>query len=163
MEWLLSTFQSSSAILLRHILLTQLVPHILRGGIHQQRQVKRTRRSILGSDCMTLISMLWVLYECSLIALWPRKMKIDCSRQTWTGRTDGRTDEHRSAFIELLSEPKRKKSSKKIQCDNERAAKFQEKKRQEQAAASAVSGNLHPSNSSKVKEKQGKSRLRHQQ
>ena len=46
--------------------------------------------------------MLWVFTDCSLIALWPRKMKIDCSRQTWTGRTD----EHRSAFIELLSEPK---------------------------------------------------------
>ena len=38
-------------------------------------------------------------------------------------------------------ENKRKKSSKKIQRDNERAAKFQAKKRQEQASASAANGN----------------------
>ena len=37
-------------------------------------------------------------------------------------------------------ENKRKKSSKKIQRDNERAAKFQAKKRQEQASASAANG-----------------------
>ena len=37
-------------------------------------------------------------------------------------------------------ENKRKKSSKKIQRDNERAAKFQAKKRQEQASASAAIG-----------------------
>ena len=34
-------------------------------------------------------------------------MKIDCSRQTWTERTNIR----RSAFLELLSEPKRKIST----------------------------------------------------
>ena len=39
---------------------------------------------------------------------------------------------------------KRKKSSKKIQRDNERAAQFQAKKRQEQAAASAASGDPSP-------------------
>ena len=71
-----------------------------------------TRRSILGSDCMTLILMLWLLSECShsafwvlpdcLIALWARKMKIDCSRQVWHTRTHRRT----LAFLELLSEPK---------------------------------------------------------
>ena len=38
-------------------------------------------------------------------------------------------------------ENKRKKSAKKIQRDNERAAKFQENKRKELAAASAASGN----------------------
>ena len=59
-------------------------------------------------DCS--LSALWVLYKCSLsafwvlsdcslsalwvlILIWPRKMKIDCSRQTWTGRTNKRTNE----------------------------------------------------------------------
>ena len=62
----------------------------------------KTRRSILGSDCMTLILLLSLLSECSLIALWHRKMKIDCSRQTCAGRTDRRT----KWLLELLSEPK---------------------------------------------------------
>ena len=56
--------------------------------------VSITRRSILSSDCMTLI------------ALWPRKMKIDCSRQLCAG--------HRRTnilwLLKLLSEPKRKKN-----------------------------------------------------
>ena len=36
------------------------------------------------------LSALWVL-DCSLITLWPRKMKIESSRQTWTERTNERT------------------------------------------------------------------------
>ena len=47
------------------------------------------------------LSALWVL-NCSLIALLPRKMKIDCSRQTCPWQTDRWT----LAFLELLSEPK---------------------------------------------------------
>ena len=46
-----------------------------------------------SSDCMTLID-LWLISDLSrsaLIALWPRKMKIDSSRQVWTERTDERT------------------------------------------------------------------------
>ena len=43
----------------------------------------------------------------------------------------------------------KKKSFKKIQRDNERAAKFQAKKRKEQAAASAASGDSPPATSSK--------------
>ena len=52
-------------------------------------------------------------------------------------------------------ENKRKKSAKKIQRDNERAAKFQENKRKELAAASAASGDPTPSTltSSKVQDK----------
>ena len=74
---------------------------------------KVTRRSIFkGSDCIgsyfdalsalwlffkCFLSALWVLSECSLTAdlfltdylkIWARMMKIDSSRQTWTGRTD---------------------------------------------------------------------------
>ena len=41
---------------------------------------------LIGSDCMTFI------YFNALIALWPRKMKIDCSIQTCPGQTDRRTD-----------------------------------------------------------------------
>ena len=37
--------------------------------------------------------MFWMFSDCSPIALWPRKMKIDCPWQTWTGRTDARTNE----------------------------------------------------------------------
>ena len=51
-------------------------------------------------------------------------------------------------------ENKRKKSSRKIQRDNERAARYQENKRKELAAASAASGNpTSPLNSSKVQDK----------
>ena len=51
-------------------------------------------------------------------------------------------------------ENKRKKSSRKIQRDNERAARYQENKRKELAAASAASGNPTSSlNSSKVQDK----------
>ena len=42
----------------------------------------------LLSDCS--LSVIWLLSECSncsQIALWPRKMKINCSRQTCAGRT----------------------------------------------------------------------------
>ena len=51
-------------------------------------------------------------------------------------------------------ENKRKKSSRKIQRDNERAARYQDKKRKELAAASAASGNpKSPLNSSRVQDK----------
>ena len=60
------------------------------------------------TDC-SLLCALWVLYKCFLGALWvfsdcwltadwlltgclkiwARKVKIDCSRQVWTGRTNG--------------------------------------------------------------------------
>ena len=39
-------------------------------------------------------------------------MKIDCSRQVLAEQTDGRTNELRLAFLELLSEPKRVKVAK---------------------------------------------------
>ena len=39
-------------------------------------ETRLTRRSILGSDCMTLIVMLWLLSDCSLTALW---LLSDCS------------------------------------------------------------------------------------
>ena len=47
------------------------------------------------------MSVLWLLSDCSLIALWlwvlwPRKMKIDCSRQTCNGQTDTDSDSLRS-------------------------------------------------------------------
>ena len=51
-------------------------------------------------------------------------------------------------------ENKRKKSSRKIQRDNERAARYQENKRKELAAASAASGNpTAPLTSSKAQDK----------
>ena len=53
------------------------------------------------------------------------------------------------------TESKRKKSFKKIQRDNERVAKFQAKKRQEQAAASAASGDPLPSTSSPAESSEG--------
>ena len=58
---------------------------------------------------MTLILMLWLLSYYSLIALrllclWPRKMKIDCSRQTCAGRTHGQTDGHTDTQSDSLSE-----------------------------------------------------------
>ena len=45
----------------------------------------------------------WLLTDC--LKIWARKMKIVCSRQVWTERTN----EQRLAFIELLSEPKKGK------------------------------------------------------
>ena len=39
-----------------------------------------------------------------MIALWNRKMKFDCSRQTCAEHTDTQSD----SYLELLSEPKRK-------------------------------------------------------
>ena len=62
------------------------------------------------------MSVLWVFSDrslSSLIDLWPRKMKIDCSRQTWTEHTN----ERRSAFLELLSEPKMKMYYKFLRVD----------------------------------------------
>ena len=47
------------------------------------------RLRLYDSDCF-LTALL--LSECSLIALWPRKMKIDCSRQTCPAQTDRQTD-----------------------------------------------------------------------
>ena len=64
----------------------------------------------LLSECS--LSAQWVLTECSLSAdlfvtdclkIWARMMKIDCSRQTWTARTNERT----LALLGLLSEPKK--------------------------------------------------------
>ena len=65
----------------------------------------KTRRIILGSDCMTLILMLSFFSECPLIALlllselsecsncspialWTRKIKIDCQSQKWYDEKD---------------------------------------------------------------------------
>ena len=67
----------------------------------------KTRRSILGSDGSTLWMLdcslrARLLFDCSLSALWPRKMKIDCSLQVCAAQTDGRT----LWLLELLSEPK---------------------------------------------------------
>ena len=74
--------------------------------------ISRQVTVFIGSVFMTLILMLWLLsycsltalwvLDCSLSALWPRKMKIDCSRQTCAGQTDRRT----KWLLELLSEPK---------------------------------------------------------
>ena len=63
-------------------------------------KILKQDKVLIGSDCTTLIA-LWILYECSLIALWPRKMKIDCFRQTWTKRMN----KQRLAPFELLLEP----------------------------------------------------------
>ena len=57
------------------------------------------------------LSALWVFIYCSnccLIALWPRKMKIDCSRLLLSilCRTDRRTNRQTLWHLELLSEPK---------------------------------------------------------
>ena len=46
----------------------------------------------------------------ALIDLWPRKMKIDCSRQLCPARRDGQTLWH----LELLSEPKSTKNYQKV-------------------------------------------------
>ena len=42
----------------------------------------------LLADCWLTAD--WFLTDC--LKIWARKMKIDCSRQTWTGRTNGRTN-----------------------------------------------------------------------
>ena len=71
-----------------------------------------TRHSILGSDCMTLIVMHWLLSDCSLpaqlllvcflSALWPRRTKIDFFFEVCAAQTD----RHTLWLLELLSEPK---------------------------------------------------------
>ena len=78
-----------------------------------------TRLSILGSDCMTLIVMHWLLSDCSLpaqlllvcflSALWPRRTKIDFFFEVCAAQTD----RHTLWLLELLWEPK--KIFKKVQ------------------------------------------------
>ena len=89
------------------------------GGQFQRTSI--TRRILIGSDCMTLILMLWMLsalwllsnqsltapspFDCSDCILilkdenWLLKTSLD-----WTNRG---TNKQRLAFLELLSEPKR--------------------------------------------------------
>ena len=72
-------------------------------------KVRKTRWStyrlqLYDSDFNALIApwMLWLLFECFLIALWlllsslitfwPRKRKIDCFRQTWTKQMNEQTN-----------------------------------------------------------------------
>ena len=57
----------------------------------------------LLTDCWLTAD--WLLTDC--LKIWARKMKIDCSRQTWTGWTDERTNGRTLWLLELLSEPKR--------------------------------------------------------
>ena len=42
---------------------------------------------MLSEFSYSFLSAPWLL-NCSLSALWPRKMKIDCSRQVWAARTN---------------------------------------------------------------------------
>ena len=62
---------------------------------------------VLSDFSLSVLRLLYECSSCSQIALRPRKMKIDCSRQTWTGRTDEQT----LAFLGLLSEPKMRQSA----------------------------------------------------
>ena len=61
------------------------------------------RLQLYDSDfyVLNMLNALWIFSDCSLSALWLRKMKIDCSKQVSTEQTK-RTNGQRFAFLKLL-------------------------------------------------------------